>query len=397
MRITSNLVREQWLQAFNRTQASIANTQRQVATGKRFSSPSQDPVGAARINQLSQALAQTAQFTRNSAAAQNQLSLEENVLTQVGDRLQRLRELAVSANTATQSAESRGAIAVEAKQILSSLVALANTADGNGKFLFAGFAAATQPYSQSAAGVAYNGDQGRRQVEIAPGQKIADGDSGEAVFGQIRNGNGTFNVAASAANTGTGLAGRTAVADITLYPAVPYSLNFTSASTYEVRDASNALVTSGAYASGQTIAFQGVQIDVSGAPAAGDTFAVSPSRNQSVFATVQNFIDALSNGGANPAATALVNNQLGNSLRDFDRSIGRILDVRADIGARISSIETQANLSADRTVQLRTIVSSVQDLDYADALTRLAQEQTSLEAAQKVFVQTQGLTLFKYL
>jgi flagellar hook-associated protein 3 FlgL len=397
MRITATLVREQWLQALNRTQAAVTHAQQQVSTGQKFSSPSEDPVGAARVNQLQQTLAQNTQFIRNGAAAQNQLSLEEDVLTQVGDRLQRLRELAVSANTATQSIESRGAIAVEAKQILSSLVALANTPDGNGKFLFAGFAAATQPFSQSAAGVVYNGDQGQRLLEIAPGQRVADGDSGYAVFGQVRSGNGTFNVTAGAGNTGTGLVGRTAVADASLYPAVPYALNFTSATTYEVRDSANTLVASGAYVSGQTIAFQGVQIDVSGAVSAGDSFAVSPSGNQSVFETVQNFIDALGNGGSSPAANALLNNQLGNSLRDFDQSIGHILNVRADIGARLGAIESQRNLTDDRTLQLKTILSSVLDVDYAEAVTRLSQEATSLEAAHKAFAQTQSLSLFKYL
>jgi flagellar hook-associated protein 3 FlgL len=73
------------------------------------------------------------------------------------------------------------------------------------------------------------------------------------------------------------------------------------------------------------------------------------------------------------------------------------LNVRADIGARLSAIDSQKNLSADRTLQLKTILSSVQDLDYADAMTRLNLELTSLDAAQKAFAQTQGLSLFKYL
>ena len=107
MRVTASLIRDQWLSALNTTQSNIAHLQQQVATGKRFSSPSEDPIAASRVNDLQQAVAQNTQFTRNGKAAQDRLSVEESVLTQVGDSLQRLRELAVQANNSGQSNDTR--------------------------------------------------------------------------------------------------------------------------------------------------------------------------------------------------------------------------------------------------------------------------------------------------
>ncbi len=216
------------------------------------------------------------------------------------NQLQSLRDLALEANTSTLSSQDRAAIATQAVQIQNSLLALANTQDGNGEYLFGGFATQTQPFTLSAAGATYNGDQGQRQVQIAAGQTVADSDNGYAVFTQIKTGNGTFTAAAPTTNTGTGVLGATTVSDTSLYAAGNgiYSINFTAPGTYEVRDSANALVSTGAYTDGSTISFAGVQITITGQPAAGDSFSVAPSTNQSLFATVQNLVTALAAGAA---------------------------------------------------------------------------------------------------
>ena len=48
-------------------------------------------------------------------------------------------------------------------------------------------------------------------------------------------------------------------------------------------------------------------------------------------------------------------------------------------------------------MQYEQALSRLQDLDYADAITRLTQQQTYLEAAQKSFLKVSGLSLFNYV
>jgi len=105
------------------------------------------------------------------------------------------------------------------------------------------------------------------QVQIAAGQTISAGDSGDAVFNQIKTGNGTFTVAATATNTGSGLIGASTVSNPALYAGGTYSINFTAANTYQVLNSASAVVTSGTYTSGQAISFDGLQVTLSGQPA----------------------------------------------------------------------------------------------------------------------------------
>jgi flagellar hook-associated protein 3 FlgL len=370
----------------------------QISTGKRFSTPAEDPVAATRALGLTNAVDSNAQYTRNAGLAKNRLSLEESALEQVGNVLQRLRELAVQANNDSQSADTRAAIASEVRQQLDALVQLGNSQDGNSQYLFSGFSTRTQPFSRSATGVVYNGDQGVRQIQIGPDRRVADSDSGADVFMRIRNGNGSFAATAAAANTGTGIVGSSSVTNPTLYTgATTYTVTFTSTTAYEVRDAANVLITTGTYAPGQAIAFAGVQFGLTGDPAVGDQFVVAPSTNQDLFATAQNFLNALGTSTATPASQAQLHNGLARTIENLDRALDRVIDVRASVGGRLNAIDTQLAVNGDVDVELQSLLSEIRDLDYADAITRLQQQLTSLEAAQKSFAITQDLSLFNFI
>jgi flagellar hook-associated protein 3 FlgL len=255
----------------------------------------------------------------------------------------------------------------------------------------------TQPFTASATGATYNGDQGSRQVQIAAGQSVADGDNGNAVFNQIKTGNGTFNASAAAGNTGTGVLGASTVQNPAAYDGGTYAINFTAPNTFEVRDSANALVTSGTYTAGQSIAFRGVQVTLDGQPATGDSFTVAPSINQSVFTTVQNLVSALQAVGGTPGAQAKLNNSLGNAINNIDQALAQTSNIRATIGARLNSITTQQSVSSSQQIQLKASISSLQSLDYAAAITTLDLQNTTLSASMQAFTLTQGLTLFKFL
>jgi flagellar hook-associated protein 3 FlgL len=93
--------------------------------------------------------------------------------------LQNLRDLALEANNATESPADLSAIATQVQQIQGSLLSIANTQDGAGNYIFAGYATQTQPFAQSATGATYSGDQGQRQAQIGAGQTVVVGDNGD--------------------------------------------------------------------------------------------------------------------------------------------------------------------------------------------------------------------------
>jgi flagellar hook-associated protein 3 FlgL len=397
MRVTNTSGQAQFLAAVNALQSSIAQTQSHLSANLAFTTASENPTAAGSVANYTQALAQSTQYVTNSNSAKTNLDVEDNALAQVQNQLQALRTLTVEAGNGTLTQADRTSIATQAVQIQNSLLALANSQNGNGEFIFSGYAAQTQPFSLTATGAAYAGDQNQRSVQIAAGQTVADGDSGDAVFNQAKNGNGTFTVDAGAANSGSGLIGASSVTDATAYDGGTYSINFTAPGTYEVRDAANALVSTGAYTDGGTIAFNGVQVAITGTPNTGDAFTVAPSANTSLFATVNSLVANLQSKTPTAASVNQVQNKLAGSLNSLDQALAHISNVRTSVGGRLNSITTSQTVATGQQTQLQQSISSLQGLDYASALTTLTQQQTTLSAALQSYQLTQGLSLFKYL
>lgn len=395
MRIASNVYQLQWLASIQRQQAELAAIQDQVSSGKRISTAADDPAGAAQGLLLQQGLDRLENFATNSETARRRLALEEGSLSQTTDALNRVRELAIQAASGTQTAESRSAIAAEAQELLTGLLNTANAQDGEGRYLFAGNLVQSRPFILSGS-VQYAGDSGVRTQRVADARTVQEGDPGSAVFMQIPSGNGSYTVGSSAGNTGTGSWSSATVTNGTPFVAGTYTVEFTSPTAWEARSGA-VVVASGTYAPGETISFQGASIEFQGTPAAGDQFTVAPARFQDVFRTVQDFISTLGTNTSNAAGRATFQNQINANLQNLDQALQHVSNFRSQVGARLATIDRQLDNNADVALELKSSLSKIQDLDYATAISRLEQQLTSLEAAQKAYARTQSFSLFDVL
>ncbi len=397
MRVTQASQQTQFLATIDALESNISETQNQVSSNLSFTTPAENPTAAGAVANYNQALSQSQQYSSNANAAQTSLNTEDSTLTQIQNQLQSLRNLALEANSGTESTQNLSAIATQAQQIQSSLLALANTQDGNGNYIFAGYASQSQPFALTPTGASYTGDSGQTVIQIGASQTVATGDNGNAVFNQVKTGNGTFAVTPASTNTGTGVLGAATVSDPTAYTGGTYSIDFTAPDTYQVLDSANNVVTSGTYTSGQAISFSGVQVTLSGAPAANDSFTVAPSTDQSVFTTVQNLITALQNGSGTSAANTQLSNSVVAAINNIDQALDQTQTVQASVGGRLNTITTQLSVATSQQTQLQTSINSLQGLNYAAAITSLDSQNTTLSAAMEAFTLTQGLTLFKYI
>ena len=397
MRISTGGAFRQNLNMLLQLQQALDRTQRQVTTGRRHLSPADDPLAAARALNMRESLSRLDQFERNATMARNRLSYEESALQSVNDILQRVRVLALQANNAGQSNESRHAISVEMRQHVDALVQLANTKDGNGRYLFAGNVDGTTPVTRSGDSFTYNGDQGRREIQIGENRRISDGNPGSEIFFRVREGNGSFAVLAAGGNTGSGIAGSGSIVDPALFTGGDYTVHFLDPASYEVRDGGGAVVATGAFASGDAIAFDGVEFEIDGMPAAGDEFAVRASRHLDVFSIVHTLAEAVDTPIQDDAGRAAMTNGVHAALLGLDQAIGRVLDVRTEVGSRLAALEAQEDSNGAFALGLEETLAGIEDLDYAEALSRLSMQVTMLEAAQQSFVRTRGLSLFNYL
>src|SRR5690349_10296406 len=128
-------------------QSKLAKTQNQVATGKKFTTASEDPIGYARASGLDRKLADNAQYGRNSNIVQSRLSYEEQTLADITSVLQSARDSALGGANATLGASERKMIANQVRQNLEALMNMTNRQDGNGEYLFAGTSTGTQTFA----------------------------------------------------------------------------------------------------------------------------------------------------------------------------------------------------------------------------------------------------------
>jgi len=399
MRISSIEQFQQGIDSILNQQAKLNQTQLQLATGKKVLKPSDDPAVATQLLNLSSLKANNLQYDRNINTAQNELELQESVLASSGNVLQRVRELVIQANNATQSSQTREAIADEISNLADELLQLANTKSPSGEYIFAGYNSRTPAFAKSGAGYVYQGDQGQRLLQVSEDTQLAVRDNGADLFQGMMTGDGRFLLETPASNTGDGIVKMSSTIDSI---GDDYTMVFTQANagdpiTYSVSGAASGVVATGTYQSGEAIAFNGISIEIEGGPTNGDSYQVNRSVRQDVFQSVQSIADALLAGGDTVAQSSKRVNDLGQSISTMDQALEHLQSRRTIIGNRLQALDTRADENANGLLRLERQTSELNDLDFAEAVSRLNLQTTALQAAQQAYIKIQGLSLFNYL
>lgn len=397
-RMPSNLLVSRIATDIVQKQADLAKVQEQIASGKKVNRPSDSPAQAARILNMHEATSQLDQYQRNASTAESQLANEENILVGVSNNLNRIRELALGANSGIVEDSTREAINSEVRMRLDELYELANSKDSFGNYLFGGSNTQSAPFSRQVP-VNYAGNDDSHELSIGLGRKIKTGDSGLDVFMRIRSGNGDFSVHADPGNTGTGIISQGSVTDPSLYNSTPYRLDFTSSTTFDiVNDDTGTVIQAGnTYGPASPIEFNGVKTSIGGSPSAGDSFRILPSRNQDLFTTLSNFSEALENSTNTSAERARMQQAVNETLINLDAGLEHINTTRARVGTRLNSIDTSRDENANMALQLERTLANIEDVDIAEAITDLQTQANTLEILQKSFSRIESLSLFNYM
>jgi len=213
-------------------------------------------------------------------------------------------------------------------------------------------------------------------------------------------GNGTFVTAAGSANTGTGTISAGTVTSPSALTGDQYTITIgAGGTTYNVQNTTTGTsAASGSYTSPTSISFDGMQVQLSGTPAAGDTFTVAPSGYQSIFTTLANAITALQTPTAgSPTAAAQQSAALTTALGNVQQAITSMSTSQASMGAQLAELNTYSTVNSDRTLQDQTQMSSIVDLDYAKGDSQLSQQETQFQAALQSYASISKLSLFNYI
>ncbi|MDA8535405.1 flagellar hook-associated protein FlgL [Pseudomonadales bacterium] len=388
MRISSIEQFQQGIDSILNQQAKLNQTQLQLATGKKILKPSDDPAVATQLLNLSSLKANNLQYDRNINTAQNELELQESVLASSGNVLQRVRELLIQANNGTQGLETRAAIADEISNLAGELLQLANSKSPSGEYIFAGYNSRTPAFAKSDAGFVYQGDQGQRLLQVSEGTQLAVRDNGADVFQGMTTGDGRFLLETPASNTGNGLVKMSSTIDAI---SDNYTITFIQANpgddlSYSVAGEDTGAVATGTFAAGEAINFNGISIEIEGTLENGDSYAINHSVRQDVFQSVQAIANALLAGAETGAKSSKLANDLGQSISTMDQALEHLQSRRTIVGNRLQALDTRASENADGLLRLERQTSELNDLDFAEAVSRLNLQTTALQAAQQSYI-----------
>ena len=312
--------------------------------------------------------------------------------------------LSASGNGAL-STDDLSSIADEVEERLDQLAGLLNSQDANGEYLFAGFQGETRPFEKNVSGAyVYRGDEGRRLVQIDASVTIATTENGKAIFQDVKSETNTFYTRASASNTAIPPAQISSgqILDQDVYDAFypeDMTITFNTPTDFTITESSTGKVVLAnvAYQSNAPIAVNGLQVNITGDPAAGDSFSINSSAKQGLLTTVEKFVYTLRNFSTTATGRDVFEQGIADAIANLDNAETSILAVRGQVGARLNTIETTNEQLKDVEVLTQDFLTDLESVDYAEAVSLLSLQQFTLEAAYSSFSQITSLTLFDRL
>jgi flagellar hook-associated protein 3 FlgL len=313
MRISTNSFYDQGTANISNIQAKQVQLSNQISTGKRILNPSDDPIASAQLLEMKNAQNINSEYTNTRLTAENNLSAVDGIMGTISDRLTSIKSSITAANKSTLSSTDRKAIAVQLQNDLENLVALGNTKDSNGDYMFAGHSVKTKPFTDAPPLAipitqytgTYAGDTNDRKVQVSSGRQMALSEVGSNFFA-----------------------------------------------------------------------------------------TTAPNTAPDIFVTLSKVIGSL-NDPTTTAAT--IASDLATSGTTIDTTMENVLTSRASVGARMNELDGLDTAGSALDVQYQQNISNLEDLDYAKALSDMSKQTTILEAAQKAFTKTAGLSLFSMM
>lgn len=185
-------------------QSSVYKLTNQMSAGTKILTPEDDPVAAAKVVVVTQSQNVNKLYSSNQGTASTTLATLDSTLSNIYDELNSIYSAATGAGNGAYSDSQRADIATELSERLDNLVNLANSRDGNGRYIFGGTKSTTQPFTLNASAdssvdynvstnsyVTYNGNDAQQTLQVGSSQFVTLNESGSGLFMQVKDSSGT--------------------------------------------------------------------------------------------------------------------------------------------------------------------------------------------------------------
>jgi len=340
--------------------ASLGTTIQRLSSGLRINSAKDDAAGLAISERFTTQIRGLNQAARNANDGISLAQTAEGAMAEIGNNLQRIRELAVQSSNATNSQSDRDALQAEVTQLQAEIQRVASQTEFNGTKLLDG----------NFAGQAF-------QVGANAGQLITVDSIANAQTSALGDGKFAANVAGAAVTAGTvsGLTinGKT-IEDVTVTAdaagakALAAAINKRSGDTgvYAIANGSNG------------VDLQALKVDT-------DTVVGGTVANSGLTAATT----AAASGTANQVDDLDVSSFLGaqRAISLADKALTAVNSSRAELGAvqnRFSSVIANLNTTSENLTASR---SRIRDTDFAKETAELTRTQILTQAGTAMLAQ----------
>lgn len=182
MRVSSGQLSQLVLQGMQRQDKEYAQLMTQMSSGYRINKISDDPLGTVTLLGIAREQSSYDQYRSNIDRVISRLEQTESYLDTSFNVLLRVQDLALGAVNGSATQSDRQALAAELRSLNDTLISFANAQDEDGNYLFSGSKLDTPPVADTGAGLAYQGDNLRRDVPVAQGVTLTSNETIENVY-----------------------------------------------------------------------------------------------------------------------------------------------------------------------------------------------------------------------
>jgi flagellar hook-associated protein 3 FlgL len=192
MRVTQNIITNNFISAIHKQNESLLKVQKQISSQKRINKISDDPIGMGHVLGYRSNLAVIDQYEKNITQCITRLEINETTLDFAAELVDLAKKIAEDNSGSGVSLEERQVAAYQVRGLNDQIIQLANS-KFEGNYIFSGHATNTPPFAPDGS---YNGDDGKVRIMIAEnvevnidadGSKIFGANGGGDVFGELQN------------------------------------------------------------------------------------------------------------------------------------------------------------------------------------------------------------------
>jgi flagellar hook-associated protein 3 FlgL len=205
MRIASNTFTDNFLQQISTLQQQENQLQSQASSGLKVSLPEDNPTTMTEVLNLQTQAAQTTQYSQNVSSLQTTTTTAYTAIQSLQNLMDQASTIASNASNST-NASSMPSYLTQIQGIIQQVMAVANTQDADGNYIFSGVTTNTKPFTAATnssgnyTSVTFNGSQGVNQILVAPNLSVTaqvpgvntSGIGAKGLFQDTRNGSDIF-------------------------------------------------------------------------------------------------------------------------------------------------------------------------------------------------------------